>query len=224
MSAAHSQAALGIGASDDTNLMLNFHSITAACSTLEARFRESQGRLHETRMERMALEDEVSALSVYAAATPLLEQEILVQGDRADALQEELGSVVAKNEALEAMAHLRLRARHDIRAADHLRCLAACLADLALQRAFYAWRWRFAEANPFGGGVAVGGVVGGAAAVGGAAVGGAPPPPGASSALELEEAEARLEALARREAALAYDNMRRRRSKVSAPFSRPRLL
>ena len=38
-------------------------------------------------MERLALEDEVSALSVYAAATPLLEQEILVQGDRAAALQ-----------------------------------------------------------------------------------------------------------------------------------------
>ena len=186
-------------------------SVIEASSSLEASLKESQGALHQQRLQRLALQDEVSALSSYAAAVPLLEHEVLAQGDRADALEEVLRVVVAKNEALQAFAHLRVRARSGLQGAEGLRCLAACLADLAMQRAFGLWRWRLPAHSKLGG-----------AETDGLSA----PACGSNYAsgyasgfhnsrldqLALQQAEERLEALGRREAALAYDNMRRRQS------------
>ena len=183
--------------------------INDASSSLEASLKESQGALHQQRLQRVALQDEVSVLSSYAAAVPLLEREVLAQGDRADALEDALRVVIAKNEALQTFAHLRVRARSGLQGAEGLRCLAACLADLAVQRAFGLWRhWtahfpaRSEVERAEAGGPCVAGSPGNFAS-------------GYSSGfhskrlarLELQQAEERLEALAQREAALAYDNM-----------------
>ena len=89
--------------------------INYASSSLEASLKESQGALHQQRLQRVALQDEVSVLSSYAAAVPLLEREVLAQGDRADALEDALRVVIAKNEALQTFAHLRVRARRKVR-------------------------------------------------------------------------------------------------------------
>ena len=183
--------------------------INDASSSLEASLKESQGALHQQRLQRVALQDEVSVLSSYAAAVPLLEREVLAQGDRADALEDALRVVIAKNEALQTFAHLRVRARSGLQGAEGLRCLAACLADLAVQRAFGLWRhWtahfpaRSEVERAEAGGPCVAGSPGNFAS-------------GYSSGfhskrlarLELQQAEERLEALAQREAALAYDNL-----------------
>lgn len=183
--------------------------INDASSSFEASLKESQGALHEQRLQRVALQAEVSVLSSYAAAVPLLEHEVLAQGDRADALEDVLRVVVAKNEALQTFAHLRVRARSGLQGAEGLRCLAACLADLAVQRAFSLWRWHLPAHLPRC-------EVGGAEADGLCVAGS----PGSFASgytsgfhskrlarIELQQAEERLEALAQREAALAYDNM-----------------
>ena len=181
--------------------------INDASSSFEASLKESQGALHEQRLQRVALQAEVSVLSSYAAAVPLLEHEVLAQGDRADALEDVLRVVVAKNEALQTFAHLRVRARSGLQGAEGLRCLAACLADLAVQRAFSLWRWHLPAHLPAH------------SEVGGARLCVAGSPGSFASGytsgfhskrlarLELQQAEERLEALAQREAALAYDNM-----------------
>lgn len=184
--------------------------INDASSSFEASLKESQGALHEQRLQRVALQAEVSVLSSYAAAVPLLEHEVLAQGDRADALEDVLRVVVAKNEALQTFAHLRMRARSGLQGAEGLRCLAACLADLAVQRAFSLWRWHLPAHLP------ARSEIGGAEADGLCVAGS----PGSFASgytsgfhskrlarLELQQAEERLEALAQRETALAYDNM-----------------
>lgn len=161
-----------------------FSLLKEASSSLEVSLKESQGALHEQRLQRLTLQDEVIALSSYAAVAPLLEHEVLAQGDRADALEDALRVAVAKNAHLQTFAHLRARARAGLQGAEGLRCLAACLADLALQRAFGLWRWRL---------------------------------PAHSEQVQLQQMESRLEVLARREAALVYDNMRQRRSHKRGP-------
>ena len=48
-------------------------SMDEASFSLENSLRESQGALHQQRLQRLALQDTVSTLSSYAAAVPLLE-------------------------------------------------------------------------------------------------------------------------------------------------------
>lgn len=177
-------------------------SLNEASASLEATLSQSQTALQAQHMQRLQLQDEVDALRGCAEALPLLEHEVLAQGARADGLEDALGRVVAKNEALQVLAHLRVRARSSLQGAEALRCVASCLTDMSLQRAFCLWRW-----NP-GGGLpprrALGEGVPGAA------------DPTAKLREELRSAEARVEELARRDAALAYDNMLLQRTQALA--------
>ena len=176
-------------------------SLNEASASLEATLAQSQTALQEQHMHRMQLQEEVDSLRDCAETLPLLEHEVLAQGERADGLEDALGRVVARNEALQVFAHLRVRARSSLQGAEALCCVASCLADMSLQRAFCLWRWNPGDGLPPKRALAEGA-------------------PGASDPVklrsELRSAEARIEELARRDAALAYDNMLLQRTQALA--------
>ena len=76
-------------------------SLNEATASLEATLRSSQHALHEQHLARQALQDEVITLRECADVVPALEHEVLAQGARADRLEEAVGHLVTRNEALQ---------------------------------------------------------------------------------------------------------------------------
>ena len=127
------------GAMEVTPLPFDRHSMFAP-SVSDATQQIVARELQALRVERASLVDTVDALRKDVEGIPMLEQELLYHADRADAMEQTVALLQARNQQLEVLAHRRMRSQYQLSSAAQMRCLHACVGTVALANALRTWR------------------------------------------------------------------------------------